>query len=43
MHDEIIVSKRAGKVLVGFSKDQFLLNGLGFILLLKPAGSGGKS
>ena len=35
LHDEINVSKRAGKILVGFSKERFLINGLGFVLLQK--------
>lgn len=34
-HEEVFVSRRVGKVIIGFSKDQLFLNGLGIIMIEK--------
>ena len=41
-HDQIHISKRTGKIVIGYSKDKMMLNGLGVILINKnnsPYGS----
>lgn len=36
-HSEISICKKAGKILVGFSKENSMINGLGFVLLTKSS------
>ena len=38
-HDEIHISKRSSKTVIGYSKDKMMLNGLGIVLIHKNPGS----